>query len=55
MQVELIEKVSLQNDGDIEKVLGERENYSQAQLFMLSQGLNNPNEWYALNSKGHRK
>ena len=55
LQVQLIEKVSVQNDDDIDKVLWEREKYWQAQLFTLSHGLNNPNEWYALNRRGYRK
>ena len=44
LQVQLIVKVSVQNDDDINKVLWEREKYWQAQLFTLSHGLNNPNE-----------
>ena len=44
LQVQLIVKVSVQNDDDINKVLWERERYWQAQLFTLSHGLNNPNE-----------
>ena len=55
LQVRLIEKVSVQNDGNIDKVLWEREKYWQAQLFTLSHGLNNPNEWHALNRRGYRK
>ena len=55
LQVELIEKVSVQNDDKIDKVLWEREKYWQAQLFMLSHRLNNANEWYALNRRGYRK
>ena len=55
LQVQLIEKVSVQNDDDIDKVLWERKNYWQAQLFTLSHGLNIPNEWYALNRTGYRK
>ena len=39
LQVQLIEKVSVQND------LWEREKYWQLQLLALSHGLNNPNEW----------
>ena len=54
LQVQLIEKVYLQYDGDIDKVLWERGKYWQVQLFMLSHGLNNPNEWYALN-RSYRK
>ena len=55
LQVQLIEKVSVQNDDDIDKVLWEREKNWQVQLFTLSQALNNPNEWYALNGRGYRK
>ena len=55
LQVQLIEKVSVQNDDDIDKVLWEREKYWQAQLYTLSHGLNNPNEWYALNRRRCRK
>ena len=53
LQSQLIE-VSVQSDDDIDNVLWEREKYWQAQLFTLSHGLNNPNEWYALNRKGYR-
>ena len=55
LQVQLIEKVSVQNDDNIDKVCLEREKYCQAQLFVLSHWLNNPNEWYALNRRGYRK
>ena len=55
LQVQLIEKASVQNDDDIDKVLWEREKYCQAQLFTFRHGLNNPNEWYALNRRGFRK
>ena len=55
LQVQLIENVSVQNDDDIGKVLWERKDYWQVQLFTLSYGLNNPNEWYALNRRGYRK
>ena len=51
LQVQLIEKVSVQNDEDIDKVLWKREKYWQTQLFTLSHELNNPNEWYALNRR----
>ena len=54
-QLQLIEKVSVQNDDDIDKVLWERVKYGQVQLFTLSQVLNNTNEWYALNRRGYRK
>ena len=43
LQLQLIEKVYPQYDGDIDKVLWERGKYWQVQLFMLSHGLNNPN------------
>ena len=55
LQVQLTEKVSVQNDDDIGNILWEREKYWQAQLFTLSHGLNNPNEWCALNRRGYRK
>ena len=55
LQVQLIKKVSVQNDDDIDKVLWEIEKYWQVQLFTLSHGLNNLNEWYALNRRGYRK
>ena len=55
LQVQLIDKVSVQNDDDIGKILWERGKYWQAQLFTLSHRLNNPNEWYALNRRGYRK
>ena len=55
LKVQLIEKVFVQNDDDIDKVFWEREKYWQAQLFTLSHVLNNPNEWYALNRRGYRK
>ena len=45
LQVQLIEKVSVQNDDDIDKVLWEREKYWLAQLFTLSYGLNNAMLW----------
>ena len=55
LQVQLIEKVSLQNDDDIDKVLWEREKYWQFQLFKIRHWLNNPNEWYGLNRRGYRE
>ena len=55
LQVQLIKKVSVQNDYLIDKFLWEREKYWQAQLFTLSHGLNNPNEWCALNRRDYRK
>ena len=55
LQVQLIEKVFMQNDDDLDKVLWERQKYWKAQLFTLSHELNNPNEWYALNRSGYRK
>ena len=55
LQVQLIEKVSVQNNDDIDKVLWQRKKCCQGQLFTLSHGLNNPNEWYALNRRGYGK
>ena len=55
LPVQLIEKVSVENDDDIDNVLWKREKYWQAQLFTLSHELNNPNEWYALNRRSYRK
>ena len=55
LQVKLLEKVSVQNDDDIDKVLWERKKCWQAQLFTLRHGFNNPSEWYALNRRGYRK
>ena len=43
LQVQLIEKVCVQNDDDIYNILWEREKYWQVQLFTLSHGLNNRN------------
>ena len=51
LQVQLIEKVSVQNNDNIGKVFWEREKYWQAQSFASSRGLNNPNEWYALDRR----
>ena len=53
--MQLKEKVSVQNHDGIEKVLWEREKYWLAQLLTLSYGLNNSDEWYALNKRGYRK
>ena len=51
LQVQLIENY----DDDIDKVLWKREKYWPTLLFTLTNGLNNPNEWYALNREGYRK
>ena len=53
--MQLIEYVFVREDEDPDKVLWEREKYWQAQLFTLTHGLNNMNEWYALNRQGYRK
>ena len=55
LQVQLIEKVFIQNDGNIDKVLWERQKYWQVQLFMLNQGFKNLNEWYAVNRRDFKK
>ena len=52
---QLIEHVLVREGGYTVKVLWEREKYWQAQLFTLTHGLNNMNEWYALNRRGYRK
>ena len=49
----LIEHVFVREVEDVDKVLWDREKYWQVQL--LTQGLNNMNEWYALNRRGYRK
>ena len=43
LQVQFREKVSIQNDGNTDNILWEREKYWQVQLFTLSHGLNNRN------------
>ena len=55
LQIQLIEKVSVNNCKNIDKMLWERKKYWQAQLFTLTHGLNSPNEWYAQNRRGYRK
>ena len=55
LQLQLIEHVLVREGEDAGKVLWEREKYWQAQLFTLTHGLNNMNEWYALNRRGYRK
>ena len=55
LQVQLIEHVLVREGEDADKVLWETEKYWQAQLFTLTHGLNNMNEWYALNRRGYRK
>ena len=55
LQVQLTEKVSVQNDDDIDKVLREKRKILASALFKLSHGLNNRNEWYALNRRDYRK
>ena len=53
--MQLIERVLVREGEDADKVLWEREKYWQAQLFTLTHGLNNMNEWYALNKGGCRE
>ena len=55
LQVQLIEHVLVREGEDADKVLWEREKYWQVQLYTLKHGLNNMNEWYALNRRGYRK
>ena len=52
---QLIEKVSVNNSENIDKMLWEREKDWQAQLFTLTHGFDSPNEWYAQNRWGHKK
>ena len=49
LQVQLIGLVFVRDGEDVDKVLWEREKYWPAQLVTLTHGLNNTNEWYALN------
>ena len=53
--MQLIEHVLVREGENADKVLWEKEIYLQAQLFTLSHGLNNMNEWHALNRRGYRK
>ena len=55
MQAQFIKHVFVREGGDADKVLWEREKYWQAQLFNLTHGLNNMNEWYELNRQVYRK
>ena len=55
LQVQLIEHVLVREGKDADKVFWEREKYWQAQPFTLTHGLNNMNEWCALNRRGYRK
>ena len=55
LQAQLIVKVPVQNDDDVDNVFREREKYWQAQIFTLSCRLKNPDEWYALNRRDYRK
>ena len=40
---------------DVYKTFWEMEKYWKAQLSTLTHGLNNVNEWYAINMQGYRK
>ena len=51
----LSEHVLVKEGEDADKGLWEREKYWQAKPFTLTHGLNNMNEWYALNRRGYRK
>ena len=52
---QLIEKVSVNNSENIDKMLWEREKDWQPQLFTLTHGLDSSNEWYAQNRRGDKK
>ena len=53
--MQLLKYVLVRETEDADKVLGEREKYMQVQLFPLTHGLNNMNEWHAFNRGGYRK
>ena len=52
LQKQLFENVFIRVDEDGDKVLWEREKYWQVIFFTLKHGLNNMNEWYAVNMRG---
>ena len=52
--MQLIEHILVRDGEDADKVLCERKKYWQVQLFTLTHGLYNMNEWYALNRRGYR-
>ena len=52
--MQLIEHVLVRVGKDADKVLWEREKYWQVQLFTLTHGLNNMNEWYALKRQSYK-
>ena len=53
--MQLIEHVFLREGEDADKILWETEKYLQVQLFTLTHGLNNMDEWHALYRRGYRK
>ena len=53
--MQLIEHVFIRASHDVDKALWQREKYWQAQFFILINGLNDMNEWYALNRRGYSK
>ena len=55
LTLNLSEHVLVKEGEDADKGLWEREKYWQAKPFTLTHGLNNMNEWYALNRRGYRK
>ena len=55
LQVQHIEHVCVRKGEDRDKLLWEEKKYWQAQLFTLTQGLNNMNERYSLNRRGYGK
>ena len=55
ISVYLIEKVSGDNNNDIDGKLWTREKYWQAQLFTMSHGMNSSWDWYSSDRKGYRK
>ena len=52
--MQLTEHVLVTEGEDADNALWERGKYWQAKLFILTHGLNNMNEWYALNRPVYR-
>ena len=53
--MQLIEHVFIRESDDVDKALWKREKYWQAQSFILINGLNYMNEWYALDRRSYSK
>ena len=55
LKVQIIAQMFDNNQCSIHELLWEREKYWQAQLFTNLNGLNNINDLYNMEMKGHRK